>query len=150
MATKSSALSRFAAKRISHAGLAALAFAGALAVMPAAAGDPAALVESVTSRSQRMELMTYAHVGQIIRLSPDQTMVLSYRDSCVRETVTGGTITVGTEQSEVRSGQVKRIRGYCATVINAGGRVFRGGSHKCAGRAPSRHPVMTWCRARVL
>ena len=42
MATKSSALSRFAAKRISHAGLAALAFAGALAVMPAAADAAAA------------------------------------------------------------------------------------------------------------
>ena len=42
-------------------------------------------------------------------------MVLSYRDSCVRETVTGGMVTVGTEQSEVRSGQVNSIRGYCAT-----------------------------------
>jgi hypothetical protein len=137
MATKSSALSRFPAKKIGHTGLATLAFAGALAVIPAAAGDPATLVESVTSPSQRVELMTYAHVGQVIRLSPDQTMVLSYRDSCVRETVTGGTITVGTEQSEVRSGQVKRIQAYCATGkvelsdadINAGGRAFRGAMH---------------------
>jgi hypothetical protein len=138
MATKSSALSRFAAKRIGRTGLATLAFTGALAVTPAAAGGPVALVESRTSLSQRMELMTYAHVGQVIRLSPDQTMVLSYRDSCVRETVTGGTITVGTEQSDVRSGQVNRIQGHCATgkkversvgEINAGGRVFRGVAH---------------------
>jgi hypothetical protein len=138
MGTKSNALSRFAAKRIGHAGLAARAFAGALAVVPAAAGDHVALVESVTSHSQRTELMTYAHVGQVIRLSPDQTIVLSYKDSCVLETVTGGTITVGTEQSEVRSGQVRRIQGYCATgkkvelsngEINAGGRVFRGVAH---------------------
>ena len=138
MATKSSALSRFAAKRIGHTGLATLAFVGALKVIPAAAGDPVALVESITSLSQRMELMTYAHVGQVIRLSPDQTMVLSYRDSCVQETVTGGMITVGTEQSEVRSGQVKRIQGDCATgkkvelsngEINAGGRTFRGVAH---------------------
>ena len=130
MATKSRALF--------HIGLATLAFAGALAVIPASAGDPIALVESVTSHSQRMELMTYAHVGQVIRLSPDQTMVLSYSDSCVQETVTGGTITVGTEQSEVRSGQVERAQGYCATgkkvepserEINAGGRVFRGVAH---------------------
>jgi len=65
-------------------------------------------------------------------------MVLSYRDSCVRETVTGGTVTVGTEQSEVRSGQVNRIQGYCATAkkvklsdgeTNAGGRAFRGVVH---------------------
>jgi hypothetical protein len=136
MATKSKALSRFPAKTIGQTGLAALVF-GALAVIPAAAGDAVALVESATSHSQRVELMTYAHVGQVIRLSPDQTMVLSYRDSCVRETITGGTITVGMEQSEVRSGQVKRIQGYCTTGkvelsdgdINAGGRVFRGVVH---------------------
>jgi hypothetical protein len=130
MATKSRALFQ--------TGLATLAFAAALAVTPAAAGDPVALVESITSLSQRMELMTYAHVGQVIRLSPDQTMVLSYRDSCVRETVTGGTITVGTEQSDVRSGQVNRIQGHCATgkkversvgETNAGGRTFRGVAH---------------------
>src|SRR6516164_8526622 len=116
MDTKSSVLSHFSAKTIGRTGLATLAFAAALAIIPATAEDAAALVESITSHSQRVELMTYAHVGQVIRLSPDQTMVLSYSDSCVQETVTGGTITVGTEQSEVRSGQVKRIRGYCATV----------------------------------
>ena len=135
MATKSSVFSRFPAKTIGHTGLATLAFAGALAVIPAAAGDPVALVESVTSPSQRVELMTYAHVGQVIRLSPDQTMVLSYRDSCVRETVTGGTVTVGTEQSEVRSGEVTRTKGPCGDGkielirgnIDMGGRVYRGG-----------------------
>ena len=105
MATKSRALF--------HNGLATLAFASSLAVIPATAGDSVALVESVTSHSQRMELMTYTHVGQVIRLSPDQTMVLSYSDSCTRETVTGGTITVGTEQSEVRSGKVTRTKGQC-------------------------------------
>jgi hypothetical protein len=135
MATKSSALSRLPAKRIGHTGLATLTFAGALAIIPAAAGDAIALVESVTSHSQRVELMTYAHVGQVIRLSPDQTMVLSYRDSCVRETITGGTVTVGIEHSEVQSGDVKRVNGSCdagkveltgaQTAIS--GRAYRGG-----------------------
>jgi hypothetical protein len=139
MARKSSALSHFPAKTIGQTGLATLAFAGALAVIPAAAGDDVALVESVTSNYQHVELMSYAHVGQVIRLSPDQTMVLSYRDSCVRETITGGTITVGTEQSEVRSGQVKRTQENCATgnvelsglekTSAAGGRAFRGMAH---------------------
>ena len=46
---------------------------------PAFAGDaPVALIEGLTSPSQRVELMTYAHVGQVIHLSTDQTMVLSY------------------------------------------------------------------------
>ena len=126
MATKSRALF--------HIGLATLAFAGALAVIPASAGDPIALVESVTSHSQRMELMTYAHVGQVIRLSPDQTMVLSYRNSCARETITGGTVTVGIERSEVQSGDVKRVSGSCGAgkveltgAPSIAGRIFRGG-----------------------
>jgi hypothetical protein len=135
MATKSSVLSRFPAKAIGQSGLAMLAFAVALAIIPANAEDAAALVESVTSHSQRVELMTYAHVGQVIRLSPDQTMVLSYRDSCVRETITGGTVTVGIEHSQVQSGDVKRVNGSCGAgkmaltgaQIAIAGRTFRGG-----------------------
>jgi hypothetical protein len=137
MATKSRALSRFPAKTIGQAGLATLAFAGALAVIPAAAGEPVALLERITSYYQRSELMSYAYVGQVIRLSPDQTMELSY--SCTRETITGGTITIGTEQSEVQSGQVRRIQGTCTagkaelrTRLDsnpAGGRSFRGSAH---------------------
>jgi hypothetical protein len=135
MATKSSELSRFPAKTIGQTGLAMLAFAAALAIIPAAAEDAAALVESITSHSRRVELMTYAHVGQVIRLSPDQTMVLSYRSSCVRETVTGGTVTVGIEHSQVQSGDVKRVNGSCGAgkvdltdeQIAIAGRTYRGG-----------------------
>jgi hypothetical protein len=75
MAT-SSALSHFPARTVSRTGFAAL-FAGALAVSPAFAGDGVALIEGLTSPSQRVELMIYAHVGQVIRLSSDQTIVLS-------------------------------------------------------------------------
>jgi hypothetical protein len=73
MATSSGALSGFPARTT-------LAFAGALAVIPAFAGDAVALIEMLTGPSQRVELMTYAHVGQVIHLSADQTMVLSYRE----------------------------------------------------------------------
>src|ERR1700752_3518567 len=100
--TTSRALSHFPARTASQTGFATL-FVGALAVMPAFAGDGVALIEGLTSPSQRVELMIYAHVGQVIRLSTDQTMVLSYRDTCTRETITGGTSTIGTGQSEVRS-----------------------------------------------
>ena len=77
--------------------------------------------------------MDYAHAGQVIRLSPGQTMVLSYGASCVRETITGGTVTIGTEQSEVRSGEVRRTQGGCGKaepISGAGaiaGRIYRGG-----------------------
>jgi hypothetical protein len=135
MATKSSVLSRFPAKTIGQAGLAMLAFAAALAIIPAAAEDTAALMECITNHSQRVELMTYAYVGQVIRLSPDQTMVLSYRSSCVRETITGGTVTVGIEHSQVQSGDVKRVNGSCGAgkveltgeQIAIAGRTYRGG-----------------------
>jgi hypothetical protein len=62
-------------------------------------------------------------------------MVLSYKDTCIRETITGGTITIGTGQSEVRSAvRLERIENNCnlrkvdvdqTEVI--GGRAFRGG-----------------------
>ena len=124
-----------AAAMLGLAGFATL-FADALAVIPAFAGEaPVALIEGLTSPSQRVELMTYAHVGQVIHLNADQTMVLSYKDTCIRETITGGTITIGTGQSEVRSAvRLERIENNCnlrkvdvdqTEVI--GGRAFRGG-----------------------
>jgi hypothetical protein len=133
MATNSSALSRCPAGTARHAWLAILAIAGALAVTPAAADPAVALIESLTSNSQRVELMQYVRAGQVIRLSPNQTMVLSYRASCVRESITGGTVTIGTEQSEVRSGEVRRTKGQCGTgkielkdgEIDTGGKAYR-------------------------
>jgi hypothetical protein len=127
----SSALSRFPARTICKTGFATL---GALAVLPAFAGDPVALIERLTSPSQQVELMIYAHVGQVIRLSTDQTMVLSYRDTCTRETITGGTITIGTGQSEVRSPtRLDRIQNTCDLhkadanqPESMSGRAFRG------------------------
>ena len=132
MAT-SSALSRFPARTVGQLGFATL-FAGALAVMPAFAGDAVALIEGLTSPSQRVELMVYAHAGQVIHLSADQTIVLSYRDTCIRETITGGTITIGTGQSEVRSAvSLERVQNSCdlgkvdvSRAEGVSGKAFRG------------------------
>ena len=132
MAT-SSALSRFSARTVGQTGFVTL-FAGALAIISAFAGDAVALIERLTGPSQRVELMTYAHVGQVIHLSADQTMVLSYRDTCIRETITGGTITIGTGQSEVRSAaRLERVQNTCdlrkvdvSRTEGLGGRAFRG------------------------
>ena len=102
--------------------------------MPAFAGDAVALIEGLTSPSQRVELMVYAHVGQVIHLNTDQTMVLSYRDTCIRETITGGTITIGTGQSEVRSAaSLERVQNTCdlrkvdvSRTEGVSGKAFRG------------------------
>ena len=120
-------------KHISFAVAAAMLSLGV--AFPAFAGDAVALIERLTDPSQRVELMTYAHVGQVIQLNADQTMVLSYRDTCIRETITGGTITIGAGQSEVRStASLDRVQNTCglrkadiSRVDAIGGRAFRGG-----------------------
>ena len=78
--------------------------------------------------------MDYLKTGQVIRLGPRDTLVLTYMTSCVRETITGGTVTIGADLSEVQSGQVVRTRGQCGVgkmVLTSvqtpiGGRTFRG------------------------
>jgi hypothetical protein len=133
MATNSSALPRFSLRTIAYAGLASLVFAAGAA--SGAAADPleVALVESLTGNLSDVAFMDYVHAGQVIRLGPQQTIVLSYMASCVRETITGGTITIGTQRSEVRSGDVQRSDGRCDLgrielmgEPGIGGRTFRG------------------------
>ena len=55
----------------------------------------------------------YVEAGKIIPLNAQDSIVLSYLYSCVRETISGGVITVGKEQSEVRSGKVVRALTPC-------------------------------------
>ena len=76
MAQDSTVLSRIPVNPIGKGALAMLVFAGGLEIAPAAAHDPVALIETLTSPTQRVELMSYARFGEIIRLSHNQTMVL--------------------------------------------------------------------------
>jgi hypothetical protein len=77
-----------------------------------AADAPVALVEDVTG-VPGVEFMDYVEAGKIIPLNAKGSIVLSYLYSCVRETITGGVITVGKEQSDVRSGKVVRTVTQC-------------------------------------
>jgi len=94
-----------------------------------------ALVENVTGQSARVEVMDYLDAGQTIRLAPQDTIILSYMHSCVREMITGGTVTVGTDQSEVKAGKVTRTKLDCgertfvlngSSEVQTAGKVFRG------------------------
>jgi hypothetical protein len=88
--------------------------AGACTFATAAMAEPpAAIVEEVAGNSAGVEFMDYLEAGRTIRLGPQDRIVLSYLKSCTREAVTGGTIKVGAEQSEVQSGQVERTRVDC-------------------------------------
>ena len=80
-----------------------------------AAGPVAALVEDVTGGSAGVEAMEYVEPGKVIHLAPQDSIVLSYLHSCVREKIVGGVITVGREQSEVLSGKVERNSTTCDT-----------------------------------
>jgi hypothetical protein len=71
------------------------------------------VVEEVTGLSAGVGFMDYVHAGRIIRLGARESIVLDYMRSCVREKITGGTVTVGEERSDVRSGTVQRSTVAC-------------------------------------
>jgi hypothetical protein len=106
-----------------------------LATSAASAASPVALVEELSGNPAGLEIMDYLETGKVVRLGARQTIVLSYLHSCMRETITGATVTVGTEQSEVLSGKVERTKVRCDTgtasltgelASQIAGRAFRG------------------------
>jgi hypothetical protein len=74
---------------------------------------PSALVEDVKSDAAGVEFMDYVGARQVIQLGPQDVLVLSYLKSCEHETITGGMVTVGTDRSDVRGGQVIRTKVAC-------------------------------------
>ena len=74
---------------------------------------PTALVEDVKSTTADVEFMDYIGTGQVIKLQPRDVLVLSYLKSCEYETITGGTVFVGAERSEVQGGKIDRAKVPC-------------------------------------
>jgi hypothetical protein len=94
--------------------VAALGAAGSLMCSALALADvPVALVEAVNGKPAGIEFMDYVAAGKVIKLGPQDMVVLGYLKSCWRETITGGTVTVGTEQSDVQRGKVERTQVKC-------------------------------------
>ena len=93
--------------------LAAAAAIWLLPTGPVAAQAPVALVEEVRGNPAGVEFMDYVNMGHVIKLGPQDTIVLSYLKSCWRETIRGGTVTVGAEQSDVTGGTVDRVKVGC-------------------------------------
>lgn len=95
-----------------------LALAFALAALfgsgaGAAAQTPVAVVEDVASKSAGVSFMDYVVAGQVIKLAPKDTLTLGYMKSCWRETITGGTVVAGAEQSMIHQGEIARVRVDC-------------------------------------
>ena len=84
-----------------------------LTATAALAGGPAAIVEDIDAPNATVSMMDYVESGQAIALGGNGTLVLGYLRSCLRETITGGTVTVGAEKSTVAGGKVVRERVEC-------------------------------------
>ena len=92
---------------------AALAFSNAALARAPAPLVPTALVEEVKSASAEIEFMDYVGTGQVIKLAPNDVLVLSYLKSCEYETITGGTVRVGFDKSDVEGGNIARSKVPC-------------------------------------
>ncbi len=81
---------------------------------PAAAESPVALVEEVQGKVTGAEPMDYLSPRAVIKLGQNGSVVLSYLNSCQRETIKGiGTVIVGTEESSVHLADVKSEKTPC-------------------------------------
>lgn len=79
----------------------------------AAFAQQAALVEDAKGKNLDVDFMDYVDAGRVIKLAPGDELVLGYLRSCWRETIKGGTVTVGAEQSTVEGGSVRREKVEC-------------------------------------
>src|ERR1051325_1129482 len=92
--------------------LAAGLLSAAVALAQAKAPPAAAIVEDVDAKGKGAELLEYVDPGKRIDTTGG-TIVLSYLASCMRETITGGVITVGEQESKVEGGKGQRDKMTC-------------------------------------
>ena len=62
---------------------------------------------------KRLANIGFSLAGQVIKLQPRDVLVLSYLKSCEHETITGGTVRIGADKSEVEGGKVARTKLRC-------------------------------------
>jgi uncharacterized integral membrane protein len=107
---------------------------------PAKAQVAVALVEDVKGTPAGIEFMDYVVPGKVIKLGPKDTVVLGYMKSCWRETITGGTVQIGTEQSKVHGGAVVRRKVPCDTANRELDEHLQGASGATIFRSTRRAP----------
>ncbi len=88
--------------------------AGVIFMTPSAnANGPVALVEYITVQSAGIGFMDFLSSGRTFNLGQNGQVVLGYFQSCIKETIKGGSVQVGARQSQVTDGKVKRVRVEC-------------------------------------
>ncbi|MCG5240891.1 hypothetical protein [Azospirillum doebereinerae] len=123
----------------------------------APAGQPTALVEDVSDGVAGVQPMDYLGAGRTVTLAAGQTLTLSYLDSCVNETITGGGVTIGARESTVTGGKIDRHTlpcdgGKLLLAANEAGKagvtVFRSAPIALPGAKPK--PDLTLYKTRPL
>jgi hypothetical protein len=80
----------------------------------AAAQSPVAIVEEIQGKVTGAEFMDYVTPKSVIKISNDGSVVISYLNSCRRETISGaGTVIIGTDESSVHLAEVKAEKTNC-------------------------------------
>jgi hypothetical protein len=99
----------------------------------ALADNTMVLVESVSSGVPGVTAMSYVNAGTEIELGHSGVIVLDHLAACSRETVTGGSLRVGAQGSQVNGGRIVRSQLGCdgqqlqlaASESTGGGQVYR-------------------------
>lgn len=84
-----------------------------LGASAADAAGPSAVVEEISTTVPGVRFMDFLSPGKKFNLGANGVVVLGYMESCLKETITGGSVTVGKAKSTINGGSVKRLRVEC-------------------------------------
>jgi hypothetical protein len=85
----------------------------------ALAEDLSAIVESIDPARGDIRALDLLAAGTVIELQAGDQLVLGYLLSCTREVITGGKLTIGSDESKVEGGQVERGKISCDGTVDA-------------------------------
>ena len=75
--------------------------------------EPVALIEEINAKGSKFQIMDFLNTGTKIQLNTNGSLVLGYLNSCIQESIGGGSVTIGEEKSIVVGGQVTRKQLTC-------------------------------------
>lgn len=75
-----------------------------------------AIVEETSGNVAGVEPLDLLREGRTIALKADAGLIISYLNSCQRENIRGGKVTIGKVQSDIAGGTVDRVRLTCDPV----------------------------------
>lgn len=109
--------------------------------------NPSAIIEDISDGIQGLMAFDFLSAGDTVDLGSDGRIVLGYLDSCLSETVVGGKLTIGRNQSDVSGGKVTRDRVECdgAGITVAAGKKRESGAvvFRAGAKGSRKRPAMT-------